>query len=48
MKSVKSLMSKILISVVLPVTLIFIVAVGIVMNIVSQNYDQFANIQNLE
>ncbi|AFA48528.1 methyl-accepting chemotaxis protein [Acetobacterium woodii] len=46
MKSVKSLMSKILISVVLPVTLIFIVAVGIVMNIVSQNYDQFANIQN--
>lgn len=46
MKSVKSLMSKILISVVLPVTLIFMAVVGIALNIVSQNYDQFANIQN--
>jgi len=46
MEHEKSLLSKILMTVVLPVALIFCVTVGISMVVVSQNFDQFGDIQN--
>lgn len=46
MKHGKSLLSGILITVVLPVALIFSVIAGIVMMVVNQNIDQFSQIQN--
>ncbi|MBI4856802.1 MAG: methyl-accepting chemotaxis protein [Acetobacterium woodii] len=46
MKSEKSLLSKILITVIVPVILIFFVTVGISMVVVSQNFDGFADIQS--
>ncbi|PKM74253.1 MAG: methyl-accepting chemotaxis protein, partial [Firmicutes bacterium HGW-Firmicutes-17] len=46
MKHEKSLLSKILMTVVLPVALIFSAIAGIAMMVTSQNVDQFAGIQN--
>lgn len=46
MKHEKSLLSKILITVVLPVAVIFFVTAGVSMVVVSQNFDQFSDIQN--
>jgi len=46
MKHEKSLLSKILITVVLPVALIFLVTVGISMVVVGQHFSQFSDIQN--
>jgi methyl-accepting chemotaxis protein len=46
MKHEKSLLSKILLTVVLPVAVIFLATVGFSMYILSQNIDQFSTIQN--
>ncbi|MBC3898418.1 methyl-accepting chemotaxis protein [Acetobacterium malicum] len=46
MEHEKSLLSKILMTVVLPTVLIFCVTAGISMVVVSQNFDQFGGIQN--
>ncbi|MBU4438913.1 MAG: methyl-accepting chemotaxis protein, partial [Firmicutes bacterium] len=46
MKHEKSLLSKILMTIGLPVILVFLVTAGITMVVVNQNFDQFSNIQN--
>ncbi|MBC3805053.1 hypothetical protein GH808_11490 [Acetobacterium fimetarium] len=46
MKHEKSLLSKILMTVVLPVALVFLVTVGISMVVVGQNSSQFSDIQS--
>ncbi len=46
MKYEKSLLSKILLTVVLPVTLVFFATIGISMVVLSQSFDQFSNVQN--
>ncbi|MDO9492221.1 methyl-accepting chemotaxis protein [Acetobacterium sp.] len=46
MKYEKSLLSKILLTVVLPVALVFFATIGISMVVLSQNLDQFSKIQN--
>nr|WP_320027158.1 hypothetical protein [uncultured Acetobacterium sp.] len=46
MEHEKSLLSKILITVVLPVALIFLITAGISMIVVGQNFSQFSGIQN--
>jgi Methyl-accepting chemotaxis protein len=46
MEHKKSLLSKVLLTVVLPVVLIFCATAGIAMSVVSQNFNQFGEIQN--
>ena len=46
MEQKKSLLSKLLLTVVLPVVLVFFATAGIVLSVVSQNFDQFGDIQN--
>lgn len=46
MEHEKSLLSKILITIVLPVALIFLITAGISMIVVGQNFSQFSGIQN--
>ena len=46
MKHEKSLLSKILMTVVLPVALVFLVTIGISMVVVGQNFNQFSDIRN--
>ena len=46
MKHEKSLLSKILVTVVLPVAIVFCIVAGIAMMVTSQSYDQFTGIQN--
>nr|WP_320025684.1 methyl-accepting chemotaxis protein [uncultured Acetobacterium sp.] len=46
MKHEKSLLSKILMTIGLPVILVFLVTAGITMVVVNQSFDQFSNIQN--
>ena len=46
MEHKKSLLSKILLTVVLPVAIVFCATAGIAMSVVSQKFDQFGDIQN--
>lgn len=46
MEQKKSLLSKLLLTVVLPVVLVFFAMAGIVLSVVNQNFDQFGDIQN--